>query len=124
MTTKVSTDNTPSDQSSAEDHLKTTPVQGRSDGRGYRDALSQSASSSVTMQSAAVNSCSYISNNVQDDTEEGEVTEETVRIPSSQPSTSSPFFEQRRPLTQSASSISNGEFKSNLVFHGTSFNSF
>ena len=85
MTTKVITDDTPSTSTSdlascSEGHLKITPVQGRSDGRGYRDTLSQSASSSVTMQSAEANCCSYISNNVQDDPEEGEITEEAQRV--------------------------------------------
>ena len=59
--------------------LKTNPVPSRSDGRGYLGTLSQSASSSVTMQSAEMKSCSYITNN-QDNPEEGEITEEAQRV--------------------------------------------
>ena len=55
------------------DRLKINPVP-RSLG-----TLSQSASSSVTMQSAEMKSCSYITNN-QDNPEEGEITEEAQRV--------------------------------------------
>ncbi len=62
--------------------LKIKPVLGRCDGRGYL------ASSSVSIQSSEANSCSYVSNDVQDDPEEGEIIG-----------------------SQLASSTSNGEFK-------------
>lgn len=92
--------------------LKINPVLGRSDGRGYIDTLSQSASSPVSMQLSEANSCSYVSNDVQEDLEEGEIIE-------------GDDLEEREIIdSQLASSTSNGEFKSNLVFHGSSFRSF
>jgi hypothetical protein len=88
--------------------LKMTPVHGRFDGRGYL------ASSSVSMQRSEANSCSYVSNDVQvqDDLEEGEIIE------------GDDLEEGEIIDSQLASSTSHGEFKSNLVFHGSSFKSF
>ena len=71
-----------------------------------------SASSPVSMQLSEANSCSYVSNDVQEDLEEGEIIE------------GDDLEEGEIIDSQLASSTSNGEFKSNLVFHGSSFRSF